>query len=306
MRQIEMSSAMRFVITVDDAGLSQSLDVERRSIGFFEEQGVPASFFVVPESAEGRGIAEDVEWVARARSYEAAGFDYQLHSYRHAGFEFGPPESWMAQICGDAAIEAEAKGYPDMRPHWTDDALRRKLRSAIASFERAFQRRPQVFRAGCLAAGDDAFRIMGQEGLGYDSNKVADPKAWDYIAQRFDSRRPWDPRVPPYPYRIADGVVELPCIGEYAWTLSPETLHHFKRLAEHDMNEVRRVGGVFVLMCHQQRVGGDDELPREVLRHIFQVARQERGAVFCTLRELVAAIEAGDVAVRDQPALKRE
>jgi len=179
--------------------------------------------------------------------------------------------------------------------------LRQKFRSAIAGFERAFRRWPQVFRAGCLAAGDDAFRIMGQEGLHYDSNQVTDPKSWDYMAQQFDSPRPWDPRVPPYPYRLAERVVELPCIGEYAWTLSRETLHHFKRLAEEDMDRVHRAGGVFVLMCHQQRVGGDDELPREVLRHIFEVARTEHGAVFGTLRGLVAAVEAGEVAVRDRP-----
>jgi peptidoglycan/xylan/chitin deacetylase (PgdA/CDA1 family) len=293
-----MRNSMLFVVTVDDAGLSQSKDVETRSIRFFESQRVPASFFAIPETAEGRGLVDDPGWVSRARSYEASGFDYQLHSYRHEGFEFGAPEHWMVQICGVEAIEEEAKGYPTMRRSWADEVLRGKLRKAIAAFERAFGRRPQVFRAGCLAAGADAFRLMGEEGLLYDSDKVTDPKSWDYIAQQFDSPRPWDPAVPPYPYRIATGVVELPCIGEYAWTLSPETLHHFKRLAVEDMERVHRDSGVFVLMCHQQRVGADDELPREVLRHVFDVARKEHGAEFVTLRDLVAKVESGAVAVR--------
>ena len=293
-----MNERLRFVITVDDAGLNQDIEVEKRSISFFEDHGVPASFFAVPETGAGIGLAEDPEWLARARTYETAGFDYQLHSYRHAGFEFGPPEPWMVQICGSEAIRAEAAGYPNMRRSWTDDALRGKLRKAIAAFERAFERKPEVFRAGCLAAGQDAFRIMGEEGLRYDSDKIINPRAWDYAAGQFDSVRPWDPEVPPHPYGIAPGVVEIPCIAEYAWTLSPETLHHFKRLAEDDMALVRQSSGVFILMCHQQKVGGEDDLPREILSHIFEVAKSEHDADFITLRDLVGAIDAGEVAVK--------
>ena len=298
-----MNHRLRFVITVDDAGLGQDVEIERRSIRFFEDFGVPASFFVVPETSTGLGLAEDSKWLARARTYETAGFDYQLHSYRHAGFEFGPPEPWMVQICGPDAIRQEAEGYPAMRRHWTDDALRDKLRKAIAAFEGAFERRPQVFRAGCLAAGQDAFRIMGEEGLHYDSDKVVDPKAWDFLDGQFESSRPWDPAVPLHPYDIAPGVVELPCMGEYAWTLSAETLHHFTRLAGEDMAKASQSSGLFILMCHQQRVGGEDDLPREVLSHIFRGAKSDHNADFITLRELVRAIEAGEISVnkRDSP-----
>ena len=83
-----------------------------------------------------------------------------------------------------------------------------------------------------------------------------DPKGWDYIAQSYDSPRQWDPHVPPYPYRLRECVVELPCISEYAGTLSPETLHHFTELASEDMRKVDRAGGIFILMCHQQKSGG--------------------------------------------------
>lgn len=295
-----MSRRLPFVITVDDAGLTMPQEVEERSIRFFQDQDVPASFFVVPETSDGKGLADDRAWLARARVYIGQGFDYQLHSYRHEGFEFGPPEPWMIRICGDDAIASEACGFSDMRHLWTDDALRERFRKAIGAFERAFERPPEVFRAGCLAAAEDAFRVMGELGLRYDSDKIVNPKAWDYIAQQFDSPRPWEARVPPYPYRLNDTVVELPCIGEYAWTLSPGTLHHFTDLAAGDMERVHAQGGVFILMCHQQRVGDlADDLPRLALETIFRTARERYDAEFLTLRDLVGRVETGSEPVRE-------
>ena len=296
---------MRFVITVDDAGLSQPRDVEERSIRFFEDLGVPASFFVIPEMPDGRGIADDRSWMGRALSYESRGFDYQLHGCRHEGFEFGPPEPWMVRICGDDAIAAEAEGFAGMRPLWTREALRERLLRAVGAFERCFGRRPEVFRAGCLAAGDEAFRVMGEIGLRFDSNKIVNPRAWDLIAGDFDSRRPWDRLVPPFPYRLNDTVIELPCIGEYAWTPSADTLPAFTGLAARDLARVRDSRGTFILMCHQQKVGDEDDLPRRVLTEIVQLARSEHRAEFITLRELVRLIDDGSVPVAGLPRSER-
>jgi peptidoglycan/xylan/chitin deacetylase (PgdA/CDA1 family) len=293
-----MSGRLRFVVTVDDAGLGQPLDVEELSMRFFDEERVPVSFFVIPETPEGRGLADDPAWLSRARLHEARGHDYQLHGFRHEGFEFGPPEPWMARICGPDAVRAEAEAFAGMRSLWTDEALRERLLRAVAVFERAFARRPQVFRAGCLAAGSDAFRIMGEIGLCFDSNKIVNPRAWDLIAQNFGSTRPWDPAVPPVPYRLNDSVVELPCIGEYAWTPSAETMHWFTDTAENDMARVHAADGLFILMCHQQRIGGTDDLPRRVLRHIFRHARKRHDAEFLTLRQLVRLVDEGAIPVR--------
>ncbi len=289
---------LRFVVTVDDAGLSQPLDVEARSIAFFESLGVRASFFVIPETPEGRCIADDAGWLARARSYEQRGFDYQLHGWRHEGFEFGPPEPWMARICGAEAIAAEAEGFVGMRPLWSDEALRGKLRRAMAGFGRAFDRSPQVFRAGCLAAAGDAFRIMGEMGLRFDSDKIVNPRAWDFIAEEFGSTRPWDPRVPPAPYRLTEAVVELPCIGEYAWTPTAATLPRFVALAREDLERVHAAGGLFILMCHQQRIGDQqDDLPRRALAEVVGMARQEHHAELLTLREVVRLVDAGEIGI---------
>jgi peptidoglycan/xylan/chitin deacetylase (PgdA/CDA1 family) len=297
------SDRLRFVITVDDAALWQPREVEERCVRFFEEEGVPASFFVVPETGEGRPITDDPEWVLRARSYEAHGFDFQLHGYRHEGFEFGAPEPWMVRICGDWACQAEAESFTGMRHLWTREALRDKLERAMAEFVRAFGRTPEVFRAGCLAAGEDAFRVMGELGLRFDSDKIVSPRAWDLIAGDFQSTRPWDPRVPPVPYRLNDSVVELPGIGEYAWTPTPENREAYSALAMEDMARVSARGGVFVLMCHVQRVGDpDDDLPRQVLAAVLERARREHNAQFITLRELVRLVDTGAVGVARCPA----
>jgi peptidoglycan/xylan/chitin deacetylase (PgdA/CDA1 family) len=288
---------MRFIVTVDDAGLGQTREVEERSIRFFDDVGVPASFFVIPEQPDGTRVADDPAWIGRARSYESHGFDFQLHGCTHEGFEFGPPEPWMVRICGDDMVKAEAEGFAGMRHLWTREALRERLTRAVAGFEAAFQRRPDVFRAGCLAAGEDAFQLMGEMGLRFDSDKIVNPRAWDLIAGDFDSRRPWDPRVPPFPYRLTRAVTELPCIGEYAWTPTAETAGSFVALAAADMERVDAAGGTFILMCHQQKVGGNDDLPRDVLKEILAQARKTFRAEFLTLRDLVRLVDAGAVPV---------
>jgi len=290
---------MKFVVTVDDAGLGQSVDVERRSVEFFDGSDVPVSFFVVPCSGDGGELSDDASWVRRAREYEAAGHDYQLHGCTHVGYEFGPPESWMVRICGEAAVKAEAEGFKDMRKDWTPEALRRRFDRAIGAFERAFGRWPEVFRAGCLAAQEAAFDCMGDIGLLHDSNKIVNPKMWDYISGDFDSTRPWDPKVKPYPCRLNDKVVELAAVGEYAWRLTDETMHYFVDEALADMQKVTEQDGVFILMCHQQRVGdADDDLPRKALTRILAAARSDFGADFITLRTLVQQIQRGEETVR--------
>ena len=278
------------------------VEFERRSVAFFEGQGVPASFFAVPETSDGRRLSQDEEWLSRARGYEANGFDYQLHGYTHQGYEFGAPESWMVQICGEAMIKAEAEGFPDMLPLWTRESLRRKFRAAVDSFAEAFERQPQVFRAGCLAAGDEAFEVMAELEIPFDSNKVVSPRSWDYLARQYDSTRPWDPLVPPRPYRLNDGVVEMPCTGEYAWELEVESAHHHTRLALDDLSQVVECEGVFILMCHQQMVGGESDLPRQVLSAIFQEARATFRTDFITLRRLAEDIATGLVPVQEPPA----
>ena len=292
---------MDFVVTVDDAGLGQPCDVEERCVAFFELHQAPVSFFVVPCQKDGSELAGDVEWVRRARRYEAHGHDYQLHGYQHAGYEFGAPPWWMVQICGESVRRAAAEGYPEWRDGWTDDALRRKFTKAIAAFTRVFERPPQVFRAGCLAAEAPAFRIMAELGLRYDSDKVVDPRGWEYMAQKFDTPIDWDAAVPPRPYAMPEGVIELPCTSEYAWTLSQDTLHHFIDLARQDMRRVGEAGGVFILMCHQQRVGGTDDLPRQVLDAILTEAKRDHDARFMTLATLVQEIEAGKLPVAPGP-----
>jgi peptidoglycan/xylan/chitin deacetylase (PgdA/CDA1 family) len=285
---------MKFVVTIDDAGLQQSLDVEHRSMEFLNRHGVPATFFVVPCSGDRGELSDDESWVRRAREYEARGHDYQLHGCTHEQFEFGPPEPWMVQICGEAAIRAEADGFRQFWKDWTPEALRRKFDRAVGAFQRAFERTPQVFRAGCLAAQEAAFECMAELGLLYDSNKIVNPRTWDLIARKFDSQRPWDSKVKPHPYLLNDKVVELATVGEYAWELSDETIPRFVNEALADMQRVREQSGVFILMCHQQRVGAaDTELPRTVLTRILSAAKSDFKAEFMTLQTLVEQIECG-------------
>jgi peptidoglycan/xylan/chitin deacetylase (PgdA/CDA1 family) len=286
------------VATVDDpGGLIQDLSIFRRARQFFSEEGVPASFFVVPRGEGGWLLDQQADWLKALHGAEAEGHDCQMHGLDHAGCEFGPYPRMIMEL-GRDDVEARLRADTEQFGHlWHREVHVEKLQTALGIFERAFDRRPLALRTGALSQTPELYDAMADVGLRYASNKVTDPRGWKYIIEQYDNPGDWDPEVPAAPYWLTDQVINLPIISEYAWYLTEEKIEKHLALAVEDLQRVYEVGGVFLLVCHVQCVGAEDGLSQRLLHRLLETARQEYQVQFQTVKGLVADIESGAVGV---------
>jgi len=288
----------RFVVTVDDpGGLIRDLEQFHRTEAFFEAEGAPVSFFVVPRAGDTWRLDESAEWLEALHDSEARGNDCQLHGLDHATCEFGPYPDFVRALGGSDAEGSLRAAQQQFGHLWRRDLFVEKLETALGIFEGAFGRRPQAFRGGALSESPELYQALAEVGMRYVSNKVVDPRGWKYIVGEYDDPGDWDPDVPPAPYKLTDSIVCLPMISEYAWRLTPDMIEPHLALAVDDLRRVYENCGVFVLICHVQEVGSDSPLARELLSRLLRAAREEYRVRFMTLRELIADVESGVVSV---------
>jgi peptidoglycan/xylan/chitin deacetylase (PgdA/CDA1 family) len=284
----------RFVTTVDDpGGLIRDLALFDRARRFFDREGVPASFMVVPHGEDGWALDEQEDWLAALHAAERDGHDSQLHGLDHAGCEFGPYPPVIRQLGKrdlDEMLREDTAAYGHL---WRPEVHVEKLRAAIGIFERAMGRRPLVFRTGALSQTPMLYDAMAEVGMRYASNLITDPRGWKYILEEYNDPGDWDPDVPPFPYHLTEAIINIPITSEYAWYLTPEKIERHLALARDDLRRVYEEDGVFVLVCHVQCVGAEDGLSMELLGRLFEAARSEYGVEFMTLAGLVADIEEG-------------
>lgn len=289
----------RFVVTVDDpGGLIQDITMLRRVVDFFNEEEAPATFFAVPRGQGGWRVDQADAWLAVARNAESQGHECQLHGLEHASCEFGPCPTFIRAMGGQDAGEVLRRYKEQFGSGWRRDLFVEKLKAAIALFESAFGRRPQVLRTGALAQSPQLYEAVAEVGMRYVSNRVADPRGWAYIANRYDAPGDWDPAVPPGPYYLTKEVIDLPMISEYAWRLTPEKIEKHLALAVEDLQRVYAAQGVFVLICHVQEVGAEAPHSRTLLHRLLAEARKKHKVTFQTMSGLVAEIESGKIPVR--------
>jgi Uncharacterized protein conserved in bacteria (DUF2334) len=291
------------VATVDDpGGLIQDLAVFDRVRRFFDAESVPASFMVVPRGEGGWQLDRQAEWLAALHAAERDGHDCQLHGLDHNGCEFGPYPA-MIRALSRRDPEEELRRDTEQFGHlWRHDVSLEKLTSAVGIYERAFGRRPLVFRTGALSQTLDLYEVMAEVGMRYASNLITDPRGWAYIIENYDDPGDWDPGVPPGPYHLTDRVVNLPIISEYAWYLTEARIPRHLALAVEDLRRVFAEDGVFLLVCHVQCVGAEDGLSQKLLHQLLSIARRDYQVEFQTVGALVADIEAGAVPVRPRPS----
>ena len=292
----------RFIISVDDpGGLIRDLSLFQRTREFFDEQGVPASFMVVPRGEDGWLLDEDRQWLAALHSAESAGHDCQLHGLQHWHCEFGPYPAMIRAIHGpdpDEELRNDTRKYGHW---WHHEAYVEKLTTAIGIYERAFDRRPAVFRTGALSQTPELYNAMAEVGVRYASNSVIDPRGWEYIVGNYENPGDWDADVPPLPHHLNDDVINLPIMSEYAWELTEDVIPRHLALAVEDMDRIFALGGPFVLVCHVQCVGAQDGLSRKLLAALLDIARGEYGVTFETIAQLAGDVESGQAPVIDCP-----
>lgn len=288
----------RFVVTVDDpGGLIQDVQTLQRVVDFFDQEGVPATFFVVPRGAGGWRVDRAKEWLGAAQQAERRGHNCQLHGLDHAHCEFGPYPDFVYAMGGADPAERRQLDQDNLGHTWRTEAYIEKLNTAIALFESAFGRRPQAVRTGALSQAPEFYDAVAEVGMRYVSNRVVDPRGWAYIAGKYDAPGDWDPGVPPGPYYITDEVIDLPMSSEYAWKLTPEKIGPHLALALEDLGRVYAAGGVFLLICHVQEVGAEHPHSRTLIHRLLDAARRDHDVTFQTVSELIADIERGALEV---------
>jgi len=295
-----MSAAQpqRFVVTVDDpGGLIQDLDAFERVRRFFDEEGVPASFMVVPRGEGGWQLDTQPAWLSALKSAEAGGHDCQLHGLDHQNCEFGPYPAMIRTLSRRDPEEVLREDAVRFGSVWNYESHVEKLQTAMTIYRAAFERDPLVLRTGALSQTPELYRALADVGMRYTSNLVVDPRGWEYIIENYDDPGDWDPAVPPHPYMLTDRIINLPMISEYAWYLTPEKIPVHLALAVDDLQRVYAQGGVYILICHVQCVGAEDKLSQQLIHELLSVARSDYDPQFETLAGLVADIEAGTVPV---------
>ncbi|MEI6500126.1 MAG: DUF2334 domain-containing protein [Armatimonadota bacterium] len=288
----------RFIVTVDDpGGLIQDLALFERTRRFFDAEGVPASFMVVPRGEGGFLLDQQPAWLEALRGAEADGHDCQLHGLDHKDCEFGPYPMMIQALHGPNAPLQAAQEREQFGAGWNRETYLEKLTLALGIYERAFERQPVIFRTGALSQTPELYDAVSEVGLRYVSNAVTDPRGWQYIVEEYDNPGEWDPDVPAAPYYLTDEIVNVPIMSEYAWYLTPEKIDRHLALAVDDLHRVAEQGRIFVLVCHVQCVGAEDGLSQQLLHRLLEIARGEFGAEFGTLKGLVGEIDGGVVPV---------
>ena len=174
----------RFLITVDDpGGLIQDLGLFTAARRFFDAEGVPASFMVVPRGLDDFELDRQPTWLEALHGALSDGHDCQLHGLDHRDCEFGPYPAMIAALHGPDSAEEMERDRQRFGHGWNAGVYREKLDLALGIYERAFSRRPVVFRTGALSQTPDLYETMADAGLRYTSNHVADPRGWKYIVE---------------------------------------------------------------------------------------------------------------------------
>ena len=275
-----------FVLTNDDAG-GANPHLFRELLDFLAVQNVPATFFVVPMSG-GIPLDQKPEWLDLLRRAMTEGHELQLHAFDHGStFEFGVPPGFMLDIIPDAKARWEREPEVIQAEH-TVERMRDRIERGKEIFSRALGFEPRGFRGPCLSMCDATYQALAETGFRWSSNLVVNPMGWRYINGDYDAGEPWQPDVPPQPFRYRSGLIEVPMISEYTWYLKEKDLERHYALIKDDFERARQVSGAFVTLSHYYALTGEWSTGLRVYERLLADARSA-GARFTTVSQLVEA-----------------
>ena len=274
-----------FALTNDDAG-SDNPHLFAELLDFLAAYGVVATFFVVP-LARGKPLDQKPEWLRLLERACAAGHELQLHALDHVStFEFGVPPDFMLDIIPDAKARRAVRAgsgsggtYPGRHARQTG--------AGAEIFERALGFRPTGFRGPCLSMCDATYQALAESGFVWSSNLVVNPMGWRYINRDYDAGEPWQPGIPPHPFRYTAGSVEVPMMSEYTWYLKDEDIDRHFGLISSDFDRVRALGEPFVPLSHYYALTGEWRAGLRVYERLLDHAARTSTVRFTTLSDLV-------------------
>lgn len=277
----------------DDAGM-QEPELFAELLDFLDEQKVPATFFVVPHGGD-KPLDQKPEWHGLLQRALDAGHDLEHHGFDHSScFEFGIPPYFMLDILAPEVQAAYTQTPEQFTRHHGYDLLVDKLLRGREILSRILGHTPRGFRAPCLAMCDNSYRALHDLDFVWSSNEVVNPMGWRYINRDYERGEPWQPTVPPHPYRH-HCVIEAPMHSEYTWYLEPGDVDRHFALIKADFDRTRVEGGAFVVLSHYYAMTGKWATGQEVYRRLFAHARNTGDVRFVTLSQLVTEEAANTV-----------
>ncbi len=267
-----------FAMTVDDVALANWCKAENfcKLIDFFDSEGIPATFFVVPVDEESNlpfnqlpdGYAEIIGAAQRR------GHVFAQHGLSHNRFELGIPPEMILDLPHEAENKRFARENAEAlaREHSTENC-RAKLRQGREILEKALGFPIKGFRAPALQESPGMFKALAEEGYLFDSSSCLQETGWDYILDRMDvpareiTRERWQQM------RAKSHGLMLPLTCDYTWYLTEKKYAAAMRLAEHDFRQCLEADIPFVTVCHVDPVFEGEGI--RFLRELFAFARSE-------------------------------
>jgi peptidoglycan/xylan/chitin deacetylase (PgdA/CDA1 family) len=229
-------------VTFDDISPSYLTAAElKRLIDFLEEVDIVCTFFVIPY--ENWCSSSNIEeFTSYLRVASKNGHELALHGYRHVKNEFG--------CFYPVPLPIPFPPFKKQKEH---------LEKGLKILANLTSARPLGFRAPFYLHNNATFKALSSLGFHYDSSATLfKPTHSPHLRMR------WLHDCKPY---IREGVVEIPVIGDYIYSLKGDNFFDLFRVAMRDFEYVKSRHGVFVLNNHPQYLS---DVSYRFLRTLFK------------------------------------
>jgi peptidoglycan/xylan/chitin deacetylase (PgdA/CDA1 family) len=245
----------------DDIACGDAPRLERM-LAFLDRHGVPGTFFLIPRGSRGDLDQDDalLRLIAAARR---RGHEFQQHGCRHTAFECGIPELRMLDWSAPERRRFDEERERIEAGH-TRAALVRMVDEGRRVWRRAFGEDPAGFRPGWGAWCGDLYHALADLGYAWVSARIPSMTAWNRQNGAWDEAMEFRPGIPSAPVRLAQGIVEIPMAGDYAFRVPMGRLADMQALARAEFADAAARGAPMVLVSHWHGLefpGGDPGVP---------------------------------------------
>jgi peptidoglycan/xylan/chitin deacetylase (PgdA/CDA1 family) len=267
-----------FGMSVDDVALANWCEAKnfRKLIDFFDSEGIPATFFVVPVDEESglhfNQLPGDYAEIIRAA--HRRGHAFAQHGLSHNRFELGTPPAMILDLPHEAENKRFARENADsLAQEHSSENCRTKLRQGREILEKALGFPIKGFRAPALQESPGMFQALAEEGYLFDSSNCLQETGWDYILDRMETPPREITRERWRQMRAKSHGLMLPLTCDYTWYLTEEKYAAAMRLAQHDFRQCLEADIPFVTVCHVDPVFEGEGI--RFLRELFAFAHKE-------------------------------
>ena len=293
-----MNTPYYFGMTVDDVALKHwsTPDNLEKILDFFRNEGIRATFFVVPidEESDTPFFKFDERYLPLIQQASKDGFRFGQHGLRHNRFELGIPPAFVLNLPHEIENKRWVEKNRDiLLSELTVKLCRERIRQGRKLLEDAFGFPVLSFRAPALQESPAMFAALKEEGFLADSSCLLQETAYDYYLDRMDTvpqeitRKRWEDI-----HRKGHGLT-FPLTCDYTWDLHDNHYDKMMDLAKHDFRQCLENDIPFVTVCHVNPVFDGEGI--RFLHEFYQFAKEtteaaERELQFKTLEELAQTL----------------